>query len=125
MDNTTAKPKCPDHPLAGVLPARKPTETNLQWLCLECGAKLGDAGEADFGWEQQTIGDRKSDKPATLREERATKLGWKKVPSEDDPAGWCWLLPHGSTRASTTDVLNWPVEGEVENQPNAGVTYLG
>lgn len=29
-------------------------------------------------------------------------MGWKKVQSEDDPAGWCWLAPHGSTRASTT-----------------------
>ena len=30
---------------------------------------------------------------------------WKKVPSADDPAGWCWLVPHGSTRASTTDSI--------------------
>lgn len=32
-------------------------------------------------------------------------MEWKKVPSTDDPAGWCWLAPHGSTRASTTESI--------------------
>lgn len=51
-----AKPACPDHPKAAVLAARKPGETRRQWICLDCGKQLGDAGPAETGeWESQTV----------------------------------------------------------------------
>ncbi len=59
------KPKCPDHPEASVLAARKPGEDTKQWLCMACGKRLGDAGPADnAGWERQVIdpGERNADK---------------------------------------------------------------
>lgn len=51
------KPTCPSHPSGGVIAARKPGDDRLQWICLVCGAKLGDAGPRDGGdgWEKQTI----------------------------------------------------------------------
>jgi hypothetical protein len=58
----TEKPKCPDHPQAAVLAARKPGDDRKQWVCMECGKRLGDAGPHDDGWEKMTIA---GDEPAT------------------------------------------------------------
>ncbi len=37
------KPKCPDHPDAGVAIARVPCSTNHVWICLTCAKVLGAA----------------------------------------------------------------------------------
>lgn len=50
------KPKCPDHPEASVLSARKPGDNTKQWMCMTCGKLLGCAGPVEGGlWEQQVI----------------------------------------------------------------------
>ncbi len=32
-------------------------------------------------------------------------IGWRRAPSEDDPAGWCWVTEHGRTRGSATALM--------------------
>ena len=50
------KPKCPDHPSAVVLSARRPGQDRLQWICMDCGKKLGDAGPVDYSRDKFTVG---------------------------------------------------------------------
>lgn len=51
------KPRCPKHPQVTVIPARGTGEFRKQWICLECGARLGDAGPVDFDWERVHVND--------------------------------------------------------------------
>ncbi len=51
------KPKCPEHPKAGVLRARTKGNHSV-WVCLRCGKSLGDAGYmSEPEWEESIIGD--------------------------------------------------------------------
>jgi hypothetical protein len=55
-DGKLIKRKCPNHPSAGVIPARKPGDERLQWICLQCGQRLGDAGPRSVDRETFVIG---------------------------------------------------------------------
>ena len=57
---TTEKPKCPDHPKAGVVSARKIGTSEERWYCLECRKDLGFAGYntgelEEFGFDQTNV----------------------------------------------------------------------
>jgi hypothetical protein len=52
----TEKPKCPDHPKAGVVSARKVGTSEERWYCLECRKDLGFAGHNTGEHEPMDIG---------------------------------------------------------------------
>lgn len=51
------KPKCDSHPKATVLKGRLPGDTKYQWICMDCGKKLGFAGIIDLRRERFLLGD--------------------------------------------------------------------
>jgi hypothetical protein len=54
----TEKPKCPDHPKAGVVSARKVGESEERWYCLECRKDLGFAGINTGERETMVVGEK-------------------------------------------------------------------
>lgn len=54
-----AKPKptgCPKHLKAVILLVRKLGEDRLQWICMDCGKRLGDGGPVDYSKDKFFVG---------------------------------------------------------------------
>lgn len=52
------KPKCPDHPKAGTVSARKAGTSVERWHCITCWRDLGFAGYNDGSYETVVVDER-------------------------------------------------------------------
>lgn len=49
------KPRCPFHPKATVLSLRRISSNRLEWVCMDCGERLGDAGPVDYSGDKLVL----------------------------------------------------------------------